>query len=356
MRRLSSFASLLLGLSLCSLLFMACQREKAPEAAQEILMPAFDIETVPRGLYREELMIPANNPMTLAKVRLGYLLYFDPRLSADGTISCATCHHPNKGWTDQRAVSTGIGGQQGTRNAPTVINAAFMRSQFWDGRAADLEEQALGPLINPIEMGNESHDQVVARLKQIKGYQPYFQEAFGGAPTAENISQAIASFERTVLGGNSRFDRYSEGETVALSEDEVRGRELFFGKANCSQCHVGANFSDSLFHNLGVGMKSAEPDLGRFAETKLETDKGAFKTPTLRDITQTAPYMHDGSQKTLEEVIEFYDVGGEANPFLDAKMKPLNLTAQEKAELVAFLKALDSDPYPTVAEPESFPQ
>ena len=217
------------------------------------------------------------------------MLYFDERLSADGTVSCATCHHPTKGWSDASKVSTGIKGQQGTRNAPTVINATYMLSQFWDGRAKDLEEQAKGPLINPIEMGNPNHDVVVEKIKAVPGYAPLFQKAFGEEPNIENVAQAIASFERTVLGGNSRFDRYQAGDKSAMTPAEIRGHELFFGKANCTKCHVGSNFSDSQFHNLGVGMSQANPDLGRYVVTKKDEDKGAFKTPTVRDVTKHAP-------------------------------------------------------------------
>lgn len=325
--------------------------QKAPEAPVEVVdTEAFEVK-IPLGLD-EDLNIPEDNPLTRAKVDLGRMLYFDGRLSHDGTISCATCHHPDKGWTDNDPVSTGMKGQKGSRNAPTVINATYMLSQFWDGRAPSLEEQAKGPLVNPIEMGNPHHDLVVEKVKNIPGYQPLFQKAFGEGPNIDNMAKAIASFERTVLGGNSKYDRYSKGDKTAMDEQEVRGMELFFGKANCTRCHVGSNFSDSSFHNLGVGMDKPNPDLGRYEISKKEEDKGAFKTPTIRDITKTGPYMHDGSQATLEEVIEFYDIGGEANPHLDFNMKPLNLTEQEKADLIAFLKALDSEPYPYVAKPE----
>lgn len=325
--------------------------EKSPEEAKEakVLGTPFKPK-IPLGLD-EDLNIPEDNPLTLEKIELGKLLYFDKRLSMDNTISCATCHNPNPnmGWADGQPASVGIRGQRGTRSAPTVINATYMLSQFWDGRAPTLEEQAKGPFINPVEMGMPRHGLVVDRIKKVPGYAPLFQKAFGKEPNIENTVKAIASFERTVLGGNSLFDRYQSGEKSALTESEERGRNLFFGKANCTKCHVGANFSDSDFHNLGVGMDQPNPDLGRYEITKKEEDKGAFKTPTLRDISKTAPYMHDGSEKTLEEVVEFYDKGGVKNKWLDFRMKPLNLTAQEKADLVAFMKALDSNPYPFVS-------
>ncbi len=307
---------------------------------------------VPLGLD-PFLNFPQDNPPTPEKVALGKLLYFDERLSVDNTVSCATCHNPNLGWSDGHPVSTGVQAKTGTRNAPTVINATYMLSQFWDGRAQNLEEQALGPIINPVEMAMPNHEVVVDKIKNIPAYQPLFQQAFGEGPSKENIAKAIASFERTVLGGNSRYDRFeSGGDANALTAQEKLGRELFFGKANCTRCHVGSNFSDSQFHNLGVGMNRPKPDLGRYEVTRVEADKGAFKTPTVRDVSKHAPYMHDGSQATLEEVVEFYDKGGEANPWLDSRIVKLNLSAEEKAALVAFMKALDSDPYPYVEKPE----
>jgi cytochrome c peroxidase len=305
---------------------------------------------VPLGLDAD-LHIPADNPMTAEKVELGRMLYFDKRLSADGTISCASCHNPMKGWTDQQPVSSGVHGGKGTRSAPTVINATYMKLQFWDGRARTLEEQSMGPIANPVEMGN-SHEKMVATLAGLEGYKPLFEKAFHGPPTRERVAQAIASFERTVLSGNSAYDRYVNGDKSAMSAEATRGKDIFFGKGRCVTCHVPPTFSDSLFHNLGVGMARPRPDLGRYVVTRDEKDKGAFKTPSLRDVAHTAPYMHDGSQKTLEEVVEFYDKGGEANPHLDPLVTRLDLTAEEKADLVAFLEALDGDPTPTMEEPK----
>ncbi len=306
--------------------------------------------SVPRGL--EPVPIPADNPMTVEKVALGRQLYFDGRLSKDGTVSCATCHDPKKGWTDQAPVSTGIGGQKGNRSAPTVINASYNLFQFWDGRAASLEEQAAGPIQNPIEMG-ETVESLLARLNAIPGYRDQFRSVFGTDVTIDGIAKAIAAFERTVVSGDSPYDRFQAGDATALTEEAKRGLALFTGKANCSQCHVGFNLSDGVFHNIGVGMDEPDPDLGRFVVTKEEKDKGAFKTPSLRDLMKTAPYMHDGSEATLEAVVEYYNKGGFANPWLDPKMQPLNLTEQEKADLVAFLKSLDGT-Y-TVIEPPTLP-
>jgi cytochrome c peroxidase len=304
--------------------------------------------TVPKGL--EEMPVPPDNPMTVEKVELGKQLYFDKRLSGDGTVSCATCHDPAKGWTDNAPFSTGMKGQKGGRSAPTVINSGYALVQFWDGRAKSLEEQALGPIANPIEMG-EKLDSVVKKLNAVPGYKAQFQKVFGTDATADAIAKSIAAFERTIVSGNAPFDRYEAGEKTAMSAAQVRGYEIFRGKAQCTNCHVGFTQSDSLFHNLGVGIDKPNPDTGRMQVTKDPKDKGAFKTPTLRDLTKTAPYMHDGSEATLQTVIEFYNKGGNRNPNLDPKMKPLNLTDNEKLDLLAFLKALDGT-YPIVDPPK----
>lgn len=299
--------------------------------------------------------VPEDNPLTKEKVELGKLLYFDKRLSRDSTVSCATCHDPRMGWTDRAPVSTGIKGQKGGRSAPTVLNSAYAEVQFWDGRAPSLEEQAKGPIQNPIEMGF-THKEAVARIAAVKGYAPLFKAAFGDAAVdIDRIAKAIASFERTVVTGDAPYDRAEAGDKDALSPAAQRGMALYFGKANCSVCHSGPSFTDSQFHNLGVGMAAAQPDLGRHDQTKLDADKGAFKTPTLRNLRDTAPYMHDGSQRTLAEVVDFYDKGGEKNPWLSKDMRPLKLTPEEKKDLLSFLDALNGDPV-DVPEPASFPQ
>jgi cytochrome c peroxidase len=310
----------------------------------------FEIGKVPAGL--KPLPVPTENPLTVAKIELGKQLYFDPRLSRDDTISCASCHDPKKGWSNGEAFATGVRGQVGGRSAPTIINAAYSDLQFWDGRAHRLEGQALGPIQNPIEM-DLTLDEAVAKLNKIPGYREQFQEVFGTDVNSEGMAKAIASFERTVLSGNAPYDRSKAGEKTALSEAAQRGMKLFFGKARCSACHVGPNFSDAAFHNIGVGMEKEKPDGGRHDVTKLLGDKGTFKTPTLREIARTAPYMHDGSHKTLEEVIEYYDKGGFANPQLDEEIFPLKLTAADKADLVTFLKeGLSSPDYPDIAPPK----
>lgn len=302
--------------------------------------------TVPLGLFEPD--IPEDNPLTEEKIALGKKLYFDKRLSADDTVACSNCHDPGRGFADAMPTSEGIRGQLGSRNAPTVLNSVFYDTQFWDGRAPSLEEQAKGPIINPIEMGMASHDDLIKKLGGISEYVKDFQKVFEGEITIDRVVQAIASFERTIVSGNSPFDRFLYGEEKdALSESAKRGLEVFRGKGRCLNCHdfnpLYALFTDNKFHNIGVGMDKAKPDLGRFKVTNNPADKGAFKTSTLREISLTAPYMHDGSRETLEEVVEFYDQGGHRNPYLDGGIVPLNLTDQEKKDLVEFLKSLTGE-------------
>lgn len=290
--------------------------------------------------------------VTQEEVRLGERLFFDKRLSVDGTVSCATCHDPEKGFADGRRFSAGVGGKTGSRNAPTVINAAFQKMQFRDGRAASLEAQVLGPVTNPLEMAHsaEGTERSLAGDRELT---KLFEAAYGpGEPavTMGRVQRAIAAYERTLLRGDSSFDRfYFAGDRAALSDAARRGWDVFRdpAKGNCVVCHLvgekSALFSDGLFHNLGAGM-NAEGELvdqGRYEVTKRDADRGAFRTPGLREVSKTAPYMHDGSLRTLKEVVDFYIGGGNANPWLDRRMKPLtHLTRQERADLVAFLEAL----------------
>ncbi len=325
------------------------------------------------------LNIPADNPLTRAKIELGRQLYFDTRLSSDNTVSCASCHHPEDGYARRTQFGVGVNGQMGGRNSPTSFNRILSGAQFWDGRAASLEAQAVGPIANPIEMGN-THEKCVAALQGIEGYKVQFEKVFPGeGVTIGNVGKAIAAFERAIVTGPSAYEFYEPlrvfeaankedlADLEALKKDDPelfakyaalkkasaakpmsvearRGRDLFFSeKSNCAACHVGENFTDEKYHNLGVGMDKEKPDLGRFEVTKEEKDKGAFKTPTLRNIAQTAPYMHDGSQKTLEEVVEWYAKGGHPNPHLSDKMKKLELSEQDEKDLVAFMKSLTGD-------------
>lgn len=329
---------------------------------------------LPLGLSQGAKQITGldTNPLTRAKIELGRQLYFDTRLSADSTVSCASCHDPAMGYTAHTATGVGIRGQKGGRNSPVSFNRILSGKQFWDGRVDSLEAQAVGPIANPIEMGF-THEGVVKRLGEIPVYKKQFDTIFGEL-TIDRVGQAIAAFERTIVTGPSPYDYHEEllpfakldAEDIAedeqlaakyaaikaaaaahpMSESAQRGRELFFGKANCTACHVGANLADEKYHNIGIGMDKPEPDLGRFAVTKDPADTGAFKTPTVRNVALTAPYMHDGSMATLEEVVKWYDKGGHANPHLSDKIKPLNLTEQEQADLVEFMKACTSPTTP----------
>jgi cytochrome c peroxidase len=330
----------------CTLTCARAQEAPAPVAkpVRETLKSGNFQMQLPLGLQAGAAYIPDNNPLTPEQIALGKLLYFDPRLSKDKTISCASCHTPYHGFTDPSPTSKGVGFKLGGRNSPTVINRLFSKEQFWDGRAADLEEQAHGPLTNPVEMAMPSHNDVVKNVKAVKGYAPLFEKAFGSKEiTMPRIAQAIASYERTVVSGNSPYDRYTAGDKDAMSASAVRGMELFNATANCKVCHTGFNFSDESYHNLGVGMDKPKPDLGRSVISKAESEKGAFKTPTLRNVADTAPYMHDGSEATLTQVVEFYDRGGLKNPSLSKEIKPLNLTPQQIDDLVAFLEALTGE-------------
>ena len=342
---------------------------------------------LPQGLDagKANIFIPEDNPMTRAKIELGRQLYFDPRLSVDGTISCASCHDPEQGFAAHTQFGIGVEGQEGGRNSPVAYNRILSREQFWDGRAATLEDQAIGPIANPIEMGN-THEVCCLTLDKIPGYKMQFDKIFADGVTIENVGKAIATFERAIVTGPAPYDYYAplkqfeevfaadleyldeepalaeqyaklkqQAEAHSMSESAQRGMELTFGKANCTTCHAGANFTDEQYHNLGVGMDAKDPDLGRYEITGEEKDRGAFKTPTMRNVVHSAPYMHDGSQQTLEEVVEWYDKGGHKNPWLSDKMKPLNLTEQEKKDLVAFMKEGLTGTFPVI-ERKRLPQ
>jgi len=334
---------------------LAAQGELPPWERANAIAP---VPTPPLGIDSRLTDLP--DPPTPARVRLGRWLFYDTRLSADGTIACATCHRPEHAYSEPTAVSTGIRGQKGGRKAPSFINQAWTLFPhfFWDGRAASLEEQALGPVANPIEMGN-THEAMVATLTRTPAYAPYFREAFGTPEiTKERVAKAIADYERTRMSGNSPWDRWQQNrDETAVSADVKKGHELFFGKAACNQCHLGQNFTDSLFHNIGVGWNPKTnrfADDGRYLVTKIDSDRGAFKTPTLRDVTLHAPYMHDGSIKTLREVVELYNRGGLKNPFLDPKLQPLNLARDEIDALVKFMEALTGKG-PRETPPAAFP-
>jgi len=344
--------------------------------------------TTPLGL--PPVPVPQDNPVTPAKVKLGDKLFQDKRFSSDGSVSCATCHDPKKAFTDAPLrVSEGIKKLTGTRNAPTVVNAAYMHSQFWDGREPDLEGQSAGPFINPVEMGLPNHDPILKIVRSDAQYQQLFKQAFnksGNDITMKEVKYAIATFERTIISGNSPFDRYYFGDDKkAMNESAVRGLKIFLEQGRCVSCHTISQthglFTDSRFHNLGVGFDRINKDvkeladayrkvkhkgvdmdvevltnkntseLGRFAVTTQLRDMGSFKTPTLRNVAVTAPYMHDGSLKTLEDVVNFYNNGGrvkDSDPVFDFQsggIRPLNLKKNQIKDLVAFLEALTSPEY-----------
>jgi cytochrome c peroxidase len=269
--------------------------------------------------------VPEENPITAERIDRGRELFFDTRLSRDRTIACASCHDPEKAFTDGRPAPIGVFSRIGRRNAPSLVNRGYGRAFFWDGRAPTLEEQVLQPIQDPNEM-DMTLPEVSARV---------------GLPS-EEISRSLASFVRSLLSGDSPFDRYVNGDRLALTSRQQSGLRLFRGKGNCTACHVGPTFSDERFHNTGVAWRGGRLlDEGRFEVTAKSEDRGAFKTPTLREIARTAPYMHDGSIATLDEVVDFYDKGGNRNPALDPELRPLRLSDDEKKDLVEFLRALD---------------
>ena len=363
---------LVVGSLLGALLALACRGAPAAAvtSAPEGATPAWELDNPVRPLPEPPLGSPADfasTPwVTPEKVRLGRWLFHDPRLSADGTLSCASCHRSAHGFSEPTAHSTGIRGQQGTRKAPPILNAAWpvYPFYFWDGRAGSLAEQAKGPLANPVEMAMPL-DAVVAAVAARAGYRRAFAEAFGdGRIDIERIAEALAAYEATRLSGNSAADRYDAGDEAALDAAQRRGRTLFFGRAGCNKCHLGPNYTDGRFHNLGAGWRPPAPgapaasgfaDPGRAAVTHDPRDTGAFKTPTLREVSRRAPYMHDGSLATLRDAVATYRLGGVPNPWLSELSRPIPLAPSEVDDLVAFLEALDGEGFADVP-PRSFPR
>jgi len=297
-----------------------------------------------------DIPIPEDNPMSPEVLELGKALFFDPRLSGNNQVSCSTCHEPELGYGDGKPTFDKYGGGQGERNSPTVINSGYYQTNFWDGRAESLEEQALGPIENPNEM-NQPLAELIEELATVQGYQERFQAAFPDGLTAENIAKALAAFQRQIVVKDTPFDRFMQGEMDALTPQEVRGLDLFAGKAMCITCHNGPNLSDNQYYNIGLNTE----DQGRFAVTGEETDMGRIRTPSLYGITHTAPYMSNGSIDSLAEVIDYYDRGGDNHPnksfFMKQFMSPIGLTDEEKADLLAFLKTLGGNP-PVFTKPE----
>ena len=326
--------------------------------AWELENPLRPIPDPPLGIDIRLKELP--DPPTSERVRLGRWLFFDARLSADGTISCGTCHLPEYDFSEPKPVSTGIAGRAGNRRAPSIVNLGGIRYRrlFWDGRAGSLEEQAQGPIVNPVEMGN-THARMVATVSAIAGYRKYFNEAFGSEEvTLDRVARSLADYMRTRMSGDSAWDRFRAGDPNALSREQKWGEALYFGKARCTRCHTGAFFSDRNFHNEGIGWDEKTrsfADLGRFKESGYYSDMGAFRTPSLRDVARRPPYMHDGSKATLHEVLEHYNRGGVPNPYADGGMEPLELTGEEIDLVVQFLEALNGTGYEDVP-PKTFPQ
>jgi cytochrome c peroxidase len=382
----SSRCTALFGLAIaaCGALSVAAEPATAPHGAtpmqeqqQRLDQLVTRLTTPPSGIDPTAwttIYIPAGNELTAERIALGRKLYFDTHLSKDGTLACATCHDVSRGFTDHRSVSEGIGDHLGKRSAPTTMNAAMLQSQFWDGRATSLEEQAKLPILNPIEMGHPDAASAMAAVNTDPAYQGLFQKAYGRAPNYDDLGRAIASFERTLIFLNAPFDRFAGGEYKALSPGAQRGLALFNGKARCVSCHMINSSNplgtDNLFHNIGVSARKQNfealagqalgvlkegsntealdklaietdmSELGRFLVTKKREDIGAFKTEQLRNVGLTAPYMHDGSLKTLWDVMDHYNKGGETNAYLDGGIEPLNLSESEINDVVAFLFAL----------------
>lgn len=290
---------------------------------------------------------PEDNVPTPARVALGRRLFFDPGLSSDGTVSCASCHRPERDFADDRPFSRGVGRQVGERNAPSLLNVGYHANLMWDGRSVSLEDQVRYPVTHPLEM-NMTPEKVEDYLAADAAYPGLFREAFGEDWIAwEQVCQALASFERTLVSANAPFDRFMAGDTHALADGARRGWQLFRGRAGCIACHTYAPdrpfFTDAQFHNTGIGAVAPKPDLGRYQITKARADKWAFRTPGLRNVARTAPYMHDGSLPDLPSVVAHYAAGGAPNPLLDPMVRPLALSDADRADLVAFLESLTGE-------------
>lgn len=305
----------------------------APE--ENLLVP------IPQGFPR--LPVPADNQLTADRIELGRRLFFDRRLSSTNEVACGNCHLQEHAFADPLKTSIGVHGRTGTRNAPMLVNMAYNTSFFWDGGAPTLEQQAIAPIINPLEMDMKLED-VVARLKEDPVYVDLFKRAYDMEPKPEGVTKAIASFVRTMVSGNSRYDRFERGDASALNESEIRGMNLFFGeRAECFHCHIGFNFTNNKFQHNGFYLDGE--DKGRFLVTENPIDIGSFKVPSLRNVGVTAPYMHDGSLATLEDVIDHYMSGGKGHPNTDPVIRAFELTDDEKADLVAFLRSLTDEEF-----------
>jgi cytochrome c peroxidase len=315
-----------------------------------VAAPAADYRLrLPLGLQEQAAFIPDDNALTAEKIALGKQFFWDKRWSRNGTVACVSCHEPTHGWADPRQFSARFDGKPTSRHSPTLVNRLFSDAQQWTGARASLEDQA-------IKASDQSPELLVKNLGAIPEYQAAFRKVFGTDLNPEGVAKAIAAYERTILSGNAPYDRFRAGDANALSASQKRGLELFEGRASCVRCHVGFNFTDESYHNVGVGMDRDAPDLGRHAITKRDEHRGAFKTPTLRDVATRPPYMHDGSVTSLEDVVALYNRGGIRNPWLSGEIKPLDLSAEEQADLLSFLRALTGEVSADVSRPPRLPQ
>ncbi|WP_299981726.1 cytochrome c peroxidase [uncultured Pseudoteredinibacter sp.] len=339
-------------LTALSFVVLFCTGLKTAKLDEVVYMPGHP--SLQQWLLPDVPPQPEDNRLNDDRIALGKALFFDPRLSQKGNMSCATCHNPSLGWSDGLPTSVGHDGKPLGRASPTVINTAFNSIQMWDGRKKTLEDQAIGPMESGDEMATDI-EKMFSFLRSSKGYQAMFEKAYPGEEIGRStLTRAIASFERTVISNQSPFDRWVKGDKQAMSAAAINGFKLFMDrdKGNCAACHSGANFTDNGFHNLGLAsFADNEPDLGRFSERPLRLMKGAFKTPTLRDVSRTAPYFHDGSAPDLAAVVDHYALGGVVTSNLSPNMKALTLSAQEKADIVTFMEALTS-PMPAISMPE----
>ncbi|MBM3985048.1 MAG: cytochrome-c peroxidase, partial [Planctomycetes bacterium] len=314
--------------------------QQAPAFRPQVLpLPADPSDYAPLPGF-QAMDIPADNPLTPEKAALGRQLYHDPRLSGDGQLSCYSCHVCEYGLTDGKALGQGAFGKPLTRSAPTMWNIGYHWALYWDGRAPTLEKQALAAW-KGANMGAAEPQKIVDRLNAIPGYRAQFESVFGGPATVDSVPAALAAHMRTIVGGRTAWDRWQAGDEAAVSAAAKQGWEVF-QRVGCKECHAGVLFTDLQFHNVGIGMHRPEPDLGRFKASNVEQDKGAFKTPTLRDVSNSAPYFHDGSAPTLEDAVDVMLAGGKPNPWLSTdKLKPATVSAAERAALIEFLKSLD---------------
>ncbi len=323
-------------LTFCIALLVGCERMQPSASFEPEVLP------LPQQLTTfEPMAIPADNPMTPEKVALGRQLFFDERLSGDGSRSCYSCHVCEKGLTDGLAKSIGAFNKQLPRSSPTLWNIGYHKEFYWDGRSGSLEKQALAAWTGA-NMGAKA-DEIATKLNALQDYRAQFQKVFGSDATPDNIVKAIAAFERTIISGDTAWDRYRAGDASAMDQSAVRGWNIFQA-IKCTNCHDGVLLADLQYHNVGIGMDQKEPDVGRFKVTNKPEDTGAFKTPTLRDIAESAPYFHDGSAATLEEAVDIMLGGGKDNPHLDRKnLQKSNILPDQREDVLNFLRALNVD-------------